>query len=346
MIDAPDPRPLLTLLVGDPLVSDDGQPLGSTWRSPWGRLADDLAAAVRRTGVGLWLDVQPATWGRAVECLPRSRFVALLCHGSPQTLSFEADAGARRRVLSVADDLPRLFQGHLPEVVLVLACQGAAAAAAIHAAGVPFTLGIDEQHMLPWDEAVKLGATFFGALGAGQPLSVAAAQAAGATQHAPLFRAFGTGSLSSALPQGDVTTQDLAPWVLRPAKETFVGRERELAALLDELARPGACVQISGPPGIGKSELTRALLERARLLRWPSAGSLFVVLERARSAADVLNAVRLALGPLGLEAPSARQIGQKSACSCGYEGTSSVTCMGRCDEVQGTCVSMCGGNRY
>src|SRR2546427_11259445 len=60
--------------------------------------------------------------------------------------------------------------------------------------------------------------------------------------------------------------------LLGPSRAPFVGRERELNALLERMATAergeGGVVLISGEPGVGKSRLLAEIASRARAEGW------------------------------------------------------------------------------
>lgn len=286
----------LTVLVGDPLVSADGAPLSTNWRIPWTRFIDHLFDALRRTGRSWRIDVQPATRGRLAQVAPRSRFLALLCHGNRVGLSFESDerAGVLHAVL--ADELKPFFGDAPPDVVLVLACEGRAAADSIHMAGVPVTFGVYQGDVLHWREAVDVAERFFGALGSGYSVESATAQASGVPprgggEPAPDFEWSRAAHEPALVPSGAAALAvSLNDWCAPPVTEVFVGRKLTLPELMEAVSVPGI-VQVIGPPGSGKTELARVLLDRCRLARWPHGGSAFVPLEGVTTVKGLLDAL-------------------------------------------------------
>ncbi len=78
---------------------------------------------------------------------------------------------------------------------------------------------------------------------------------------------------------------------------SFVGREREVEALGALLARGARIVTVVGPAGVGKTRLVTHAAEAARSsLGGPAAVGLFCDLSESGTAADVVTAIRSALG--------------------------------------------------
>lgn len=280
--------PRLSVFVADPVLDERAAPLRGRWPIQWVLLESRLRDAFRRTEVAVRVEFHPATWQRAVEIIPRADYVVLLAHGARDILAFEREDGLQTDPIDVATRLPRLFEGRRPDVCLVLSCHSEAAASAIHDAGVPYTIGVSAGEPVEFRAAVELAASFFGALASGQEASVALELAAASASPRPTFRLFRNRTHAVRRPpRGAPSAQPRDEWVDVAPREAFTGREAELAALFSALQRPGIIV-LTGAPGVGKTELSRALLERARLRRWPADGSRFVSLEGRTSPEAVL----------------------------------------------------------
>jgi tetratricopeptide (TPR) repeat protein len=81
--------------------------------------------------------------------------------------------------------------------------------------------------------------------------------------------------------------------------EHFVGRNDEVAALVDVLLQtdPSRAILIQGPPGIGKTALTKAIANSGKVMtQFGQANRWFVELERATTAAELQDAITRALG--------------------------------------------------
>ncbi len=289
----------LTVLIGDPILDSEGEPLTTDWRLPYERLAARLAEALVLSGRRWTLELQPATVACAARQIPKSRFVVILCHGDVEGLAFESDVpAARLQPLLAEGDLRPFFASAPPEIVLVLACQAEAAARAIHACGVPLALAIDKSNYLWWTEAVDLAATFFAALAADHLLPEVVKQATIATRRPAVFRSFGNLTRVAPPPRGQLELPDLDRWAPHGPSEVFVGQKRALAQLLSDLGKPGL-VHVHGLPGSGKTELARAVLDRCRLARWPLGGTSFVRLEGISTSAGLMGALQ-AVAPRGM----------------------------------------------
>ncbi len=325
VLAVPDTPPLLAVLAGDPLVDEKGRPVRPNgqprWRIPWTEIERRLRRVVKRAKRKVEVEVHPATWARALEVVPRARYLVILCHGSPDALLFEEGLGARTRRVGVSDDIPLLFAKRRagdngrpgrPELALVLACHGAPAAQAIALTGVPLAVGIAEQEPLHWPDAVALSEAFFAAFLNGSGGELAFRQAAENTRSARKFEIFRGAAVPDWAPPVPRGKQQFPP---PPRQEEsprpgFVGREQELARLLEAVERPGLSV-IRGAPGQGKTELAQALLERCRLAGFPSAGSLFINLEDARAPEQIVQAAAaLVPGPGGRALPSPERVGR------------------------------------
>jgi hypothetical protein len=305
--------PLLSLLFSQPLPpaggpAEEEERMEGGW--PWEALLDRLRHALLRTGRALRIEAHPATWQRALQVFPGSHFVVLFCPGGPDALIFEEELTGRPHPLSpdLAQELPALLpRGARPPQAVLLLCDGsAAAAAALHRAGVPLCLGVDEAEALPREAALSLCVDFVAALAAGADAGAALQTARRASPRADALRIFSRGRGRGAADRGALLSLPLSPagapgsapqrgwpgwpgWLALRPTPSFVGREAELAQLLHLLSPPGL-VLLSGAPGIGKTELLRALLSRCHLARWPAAGSALLDLRGCRSAEDVRRA--------------------------------------------------------
>lgn len=292
--------PALVVLVGDPLVDESGVPLRRDgrpgWRIPWGSLETRLRELLHREPRSVRIEFHPATWQRALSAVPRARYLVLLCHGSQTTLAFESEEGCEIHRVSLEHDLPKLFAGTRPELALILTCQGAAAARVAHEAGVPYAIGIDEDDPLEWRDAQDLVACFLESFAAGQPPALALEQARIGTRVSERLRLFSTPTarVTPLLP-GAPTEDERPEWLDLAPRPGFVARERELERILQAVARPGLIV-LHGAPGIGKTELAYAVLQRSRLRRVPSAGSALISLESGTSEGAIASAIIAALG--------------------------------------------------
>ncbi|MCP4654846.1 MAG: ATP-binding protein, partial [bacterium] len=198
------------------------------------------------------------------------------------------------------------------EIVLVLACHGAPAARAIAGAGVALAVGISEQEPLHWPDAVALSEAFFAAFLNGSEGELAFRQAVETTRFARKFEIFHDREEQTwvpPVPRGEPEFPAL-PRQEESPRPGFVGRERELARLLEAMERPGLAV-IRGAPGQGKTELAQALLERCRLAGFPAVESLFVDLEVARTPEQIVQAAAaLTPGQGGKALPSPERAGR------------------------------------
>ncbi len=297
------PPPVLLVLVADPLVDEAGEvirPGGMPRRRlPWERLEAELERAIRESGRRVVLELLPATWHRAATALPRARWVVLLCHGREEdgALAFEDDRETGQRRLVPPHELRDLLGEARPDLAVVLACHGERAARALREAGCRASLGAGADQVLVWDDAIALARTLLGALLVGTSLDAARRQAR--TQSGFPHPVVPFGSLGPLrLPAGEPVLLSRQHWVDTPPLERWVGRERELHDLLMAVRRPClACVH--GGPGIGKTELSRVLMHRARLSRALPGGSVFVALEDVTDGDSLL----LRITPVLPEAP-------------------------------------------
>lgn len=297
-------RPLLGLLVAAPLLDEDGAVLPEEERAPFRGLPALLDEALARAGWPLRLEARLLTFRHAIEVLPRADVLLLCCAGLPGALAAEDERG-RLRPLGLREDLPALLSGPAPRAALLLGPGTVEAAAALRDLGVPVTLGLGER--LPREAIAALCATFIGALGAGHGPGAAARLARAGSGRPDAVQLFGGGDDGPPRPH-------LAPapdrWEAPPPAPDLVERPAELAQLLDLVEGPGL-VALCGAAGVGKSELLRALAERCRLGRHPTAGGALRDLRGCATARDLLEA----LGAAAAGSPEAagRALGQGGA---------------------------------
>jgi predicted ATPase len=98
------------------------------------------------------------------------------------------------------------------------------------------------------------------------------------------------------------STEPGAPQVEPPPPGDFIGREQDVANLVDELLDPRtSLVTVLGLPGVGKTRLCKEVLALPRLRNRFAGEARFIDLTEARSAADIAIAVAKEFGvPLGV----------------------------------------------